>query len=218
MKLPWVKLKNDNMKNRILTCAFLIAAFSLITLNIYSQMVKSDTWTKEKAAQWMKNGAWKNAVSIKPHSSINPQEFAGQYHKNQELWDKAFLFLSRNDLGALAPGTYPIAGDDLYATISEYVPKDFEESGWESHRRYIDLQSMITGKEKIGVASVSKAKLTEAYDEVKDIAHYETPGKYYLARPGDFFLFFPEDAHRPSIKYEGNATVRKLVIKIRVTK
>ena len=72
------------------------------------------------------------------------------------------------------------------------------------------------GKEKIGVAPVSRAKVKEPYDETKDIAFYESDGKYYVAEPGTFFLFFPQETHRPSIKVDASVPVRKLVIKIGV--
>jgi YhcH/YjgK/YiaL family protein len=41
-------------------------------------------------------------------------------------------------------------------------------------------------------------------------------GKFYTAKPGTFFLFFPQDVHRPNIKVKGYDLVKKLVIKIRM--
>jgi YhcH/YjgK/YiaL family protein len=204
------------MENLSVKCVSFFVVFSLISLSGYSQISNGETWTKEKAIHWMKSGVWENGLRVKAHPSVNPEEFAYQYHKNRALWDKAFAFLSRKDLDTLSPGTYPIDGENVFAIISEYVPKDFEQTKWESHRKYIDLHYVIRGKEKIGVAPVSQAKVTEVYNETKDIAHYETPGKYYIAEPGTFFLFFPQEAHRPGIKADGSSPVKKLVIKISV--
>lgn len=189
-----------------------IAVILLLGLNSRSQT----TWTKARAIQWLKAGDWKNGLQIKPHASINPQEFAEQYHKNKEIWDKAFAFLNRKDLDTLSLGNYPLDGEKAYAIISRYDSKDFDKTKWESHRKYIDLQYIIMGKEKIGVAPVSRAKVKEPYDETKDIAFYESDGKYYVAEPGTFFLFFPQETHRPSIKVDASVPVRKLVIKIGV--
>jgi len=189
-----------------------IAVILLLGLNSRSQT----TWTKAKAIQWLKAGDWKNGLQIKPHASINPQEFAEQYHKNKEIWDKAFAFLNRKDLDTLSLGNYPLDGKKAYAIISRYDSKDFDKTKWESHRKYIDLQYIIMGKEKIGVAPVSRAKVREPYDETKDIAFYESDGKYYVAEPGTFFLFFPQETHRPGIKVDASVPVRKLVIKIGV--
>lgn len=204
------------MKNGLIKPASFFAVFSLIALSGYSQKPDGGNWTKDKATQWMMSGVWKNGLQKKAHSSVDPQEFAEQYHKSKAVWDNAFLFLNRKDLDTLSPGTYAIDGENVYAIVSRYVPKEFEQSKWESHRKYIDLQYMIRGKEKIGVAPVAQAKVTEAYQEAKDIAHYETTGKYYIAEPGTFFLFFPQEAHRPGIKADDNTAVRKLVIKISV--
>jgi biofilm protein TabA len=189
--------------------------FAVMLLQAFSGHSQT-TWTKAKAAQWMKAGEWKNGLQVKPHASINSQEFAEQYNRNKEIWDKAFTFLNRKDLDTLSPGNYPLDGKKVYAIVSTYDSKDMDKTKWESHRKYIDLQYVISGKEKIGVAPVSQAKVTEAYDEAKDIAHYESTGKYYVAEPGTFFLFFPQETHRPGIKVDASVPVRKLVIKISV--
>ena len=82
-------------------------------------------------------------------------------------------------------------GDNVYATITEGPAKTFEQSAWESHRKYIDLQYVIKGKEKIGVTAVSTATIIKPYDETKDVANYNAEGQFYLAEPDTFFLFFP---------------------------
>jgi YhcH/YjgK/YiaL family protein len=202
------------MSQSLVKFTILFAVFSLLAIMVYSQDTKGKTWSA--AVKWVKQGDWKNGLKIEPHSSINPMEFEEQYQRNKEVWDKAFAFLNRSDLASLAPGNYPVDGDRAYAIISSYDSKDPEKTQWESHRKYIDLQYVISGKEKIGVAPVAKARVTEAYDETKDIAHYETDGKYYVAEPGTFFLFFPQETHRPGIRVKNNEPVKKLVIKIQV--
>jgi len=39
---------------------------------------------------------------------------------------------------------------------------------------------------------------------------------YRNAVPGKFFLFFPEEAHRPTVKTSENINVRKVVVKVRI--
>jgi biofilm protein TabA len=89
-----------------------------------------------------------------------------------------------------------------------------EDVKWESHKKYIDLQYIIKGKEIIGVADASKATITKPY--TVDVINYDADGKYYTTEPGKFFLFFPNDAHRPTIKVDGYDVVKKIVIKIQV--
>ena len=67
------------------------------------------------------------------------------------------------------------------------------------------------------LAPVASATVIKPYDAGRDAANYNAEGKFYIASPGEFFLFFPGDAHRPNIKVDGYDTVKKLVIKIRYT-
>ena len=167
------------------------------------------------AKKWVKSRVWAKDLKLKLHKSVNCVEFKRQYESNKEMWDKVFKFLGDNKLATLAPGKYPVDGENAYATITPGPPKDLADVKWESHRKYIDLQYVIRGKVKLGVCPLSAAQVTEPYDEKKDAAHYTADGKYYVATPKNFFLFFPEDVHRPDIKVNGYDTLKKLVIKIR---
>ncbi|HET7897807.1 MAG TPA: YhcH/YjgK/YiaL family protein, partial [Flavisolibacter sp.] len=117
------------------------------------------------------------------------------------------------DLASLAIGKYPLAGDSVYVAVTFAPDKVFDSTKWESHRKYIDLQYIAVGKEKMGVAPVEKAKVLVPYNEKRDVANYEAEGSFYVADPSQFFLFFPQDAHRPSIKVDDDR-VRKVVVKI----
>jgi len=177
---------------------------------------QTDSIAKVKAAnKWVKSHQWAKDLKIKPAPSINSVEFKRQYDSNKALWDKAFAFLGDSKLATMAPGKYPIDGDNAYATISAGPPKKLENVKWESHRKYIDLQYVISGKVKIGMAPVAKATVTEPYNESRDAANYNVEGKYLTATPKEFFLFFPQDAHRPDIKVDEADSLKKLVIKIR---
>ncbi|MGN6342200.1 MAG: YhcH/YjgK/YiaL family protein [Ginsengibacter sp.] len=204
------------MKNKLLISTLVL--FSAFSFGVSAQNKTNKTMTKIEARKWFKNQEWLAGLKLKPHQSINVQEFAQQYHPNKKYWDEAFAFMKNNDLEKMTPGKYPIDGDNVFATITEYPTKDFDKTNWESHRSYIDLQYVIAGEEKIGVCPVSKAIVTKEYDEKKDAANYSAEGKIYDAKPGTFFLFFPSDAHRPSITPGGNQVDKKLVIKIKVAK
>lgn len=174
--------------------------------------------TAKSAKTWVKKREWANGLKIKLNSSTNNVEFAKQYAANKAVWDKAFEFLRERDLNQIAPGKYPIDGDNVYASVTEGPSKEFDQSAWESHQNYIDLQYVINGKEKIGVAPIESLTVTKPYDPAKDGANYSGEGKYYIATPSEFFLFFPSDGHRPNIKVDGYDKVKKLVVKIKVAK
>jgi len=195
--------------------AVLLAVFFSFHYAIMAQSSTNNDWSEKKAAKWFKDKEWANGLALNAHSSTDKVLFAQQYHKNKEAWDKAFAFLKNTNLDTLSAGKYPIDGDKVYASVTVAPSKEFDQSKWESHRNYIDLQYVIKGKEKIGVAPVASATVVSPYDPTKDLANYTAEGKYYTAEPGTFFLFFPQNAHRPNIKVDGYDTVKKIVIKIK---
>jgi YhcH/YjgK/YiaL family protein len=197
-----------------------LALFSVLVFTVCvgaQAQVKADSIiSKSKANKWFKKKEWLNGVALTPHKSINTQEFARQYQANKEYWDKAFAFLKEHDLQTLAKGKYPIDGTNVFASVTEDPSKDFDKTNWESHRKYIDVQCVIVGEEKMGKWPVDKVtSVTKPYDEAKDVANYTAPGKFYTIPAGTFIIFFPGEAHRPNITPGGNKVVKKIVIKVK---
>jgi len=194
--------------------AFIITFVSLMNTYVTAQTA-SPALTKKQVNEWYQKKEWLSGLQWQPHESINKAVFARQYQINKTYWHKAFAFLKDSDLQAMPVGRHAIDGDNVYAMITENPTKDPDSTKWESHRNYIDLQSVIKGEEKIGVADITKLTITMPYDASKDLANYSGNGKFYTALPGTFFLFFPGDAHRPNITTNENKPDKKIVIKIR---
>jgi biofilm protein TabA len=175
-------------------------------------------WSKSKIDKWFEGGKWLNGWDIKPDLSINRKEFAVSYFRNRERWNQAFLFLKNNDLSKFEVKRYDIDGDNLYAAVNEYITKNKENADFEAHKKYIDIQYIISGKEFIGVAPMAmKKEILVPYDATKDIEFFTvTDGAEYNALPDRFFIFFPSDAHRPNLKDKENSLVRKVVVKVKV--
>lgn len=175
-------------------------------------------WSKSKIDKWFESGVWLNGWEIKPDLSINRKEFAVSYFKNKDRWNKAFLFLKNTDLSKLELKRYDLDGDNLYASVNEYVTKSREDAFFEVHRKYIDIQYIINGKEFIGVAPLAKMKeILVPYDALKDVEFLTvTEGVEFDALPDRIFIFFPSDAHRPNLNNVDNSLVRKVVVKVKV--
>ncbi|MET3981091.1 biofilm protein TabA [Mucilaginibacter sp. UYP25] len=195
-----------------------IAAISFITMeNTAIAQTKADGSVSQKTAQnWLKSSKWKDGLKLEVAPSVNATEFYKQYYNNKAVWDKVFLYLKQTNLDTLSTGKHPIDGDNAYASVTEAPSKEADKASWESHRKYIDLQYVIKGKERIDVTDISKATVTNPYNEAKDAANYTAEGVSHTAEPGTFYLFFPQDVHRPNIKVAGYDVVKKLVIKIKV--
>jgi biofilm protein TabA len=201
------------MKKEIL----LLSLFLLLlgVLEASAQNNPSEVLSAKQVKKWYKKKEWLNGLQLKPHKTVNEQEFAHQYQVNKSYWDKAFAFLKNQDLNTIVKGRYPIDGDNVYATVTIDSTKNLEKANWESHRKYIDVQYVISGEEKIGVSPIAEAKVTNEYNDKKEVANYTAQGKFYSATPGTFFIFFPSDVHRPGITPGGNKPVKKIVIKVK---
>ena len=176
------------------------------------------TWSVKQIDRWFEKGNWLNGWHIKPDTSINRKEFAKSYFMHRERWDKAFTFLKENDLTQMEPKRYDIDGDNLYAQVSDYLTKNHEDAQYEAHRKYIDIQYVILGKEFIGIGPISETKdILQPYDESKDIIFMTVNQiRNSQADPGSFFIFFPDDLHRPGLKDGENSMVRKVVVKLKI--
>jgi uncharacterized protein, YhcH/YjgK/YiaL family len=203
------------MKKIILITMVLLGLFGLTGSKSDSDPA---TWSNKKIDKWFAKKGWLCGWSITPDSSINKREFTVSYFKNKERWEKAFKFLKNNDLSKLEVKRYDIDGDNLFATVSEYMSKNEETANFEAHRKYIDIQYVISGKEIMNIAPITTVKeVLTPYDITKDI-EFVTVTKVvnYNASSSNFFIFFPGDAHRPGLKDGLNSLVRKVVIKVKV--
>jgi len=201
---------------KLLICLpFIIVPVFLINSCSGINSKESKEGVEETTAQWFEGGEWSKGLKLKPHESVDEEEFRKQYEANKQGWDKAFAYLQRTDLGDIAPGKYEIDGENVFAIITEGPPKDFEATKFEAHHNYIDIHYVLKGKEKIGKAPLGTASIIQEYDSTKDIAFYTAEGKYYESSPDIFFILFTGDAHRPGIKADESEVVKKLVIKVR---
>lgn len=101
----------------------------------------------------------------------------------------------------------------IYAVIQTCQPKPKKEQVLEKHKKYVDLQFVISGKEKIGWKYFDdNFKVLKEYNSGNDIAFYsDIPDTFINLNEGEFAIFFPEDTHAP-LCY--NDTVKKCIVKI----
>jgi uncharacterized protein, YhcH/YjgK/YiaL family len=175
-------------------------------------------WSAKQVNKWFDKGEWLNHLQVKPDPTVNRREFAILYFKHKERWDKAFTFLKENDLKKMELKRYELDGTNLYATVSEYMSKNPEDVKYEEHKKYIDIQYVVSGNELIGISPLSQQKdVLNQYNETKDVMFVTVLKEvYYKATPDKFFIFFPDDFHRPGLKDGTSVPIRKVVIKVKV--
>ena len=174
------------------------------------------TWSESKTDEWFKKGEWRNGWSVNPDNSIDKKALAVAWFKNKERWNSAFAFLKNTDLSKLELKRHDIDGDNLYVSVSEYNTKNEQDAKYEAHRKYVDIQYVVSGREMIGVAPLaSKDSILQEYDATKDIEFLRVKmGMLISATPENFFIFFPEDAHMPGVKADTISPVKKIVVKV----
>jgi YhcH/YjgK/YiaL family protein len=122
-------------------------------------------------------------------------------------------------LAADAPdGRTELDGEALYAAVASYATEPAESRRFEAHRKYVDLQMLLVGEERMDVAPLPGLQTLEAYDADRDVSFHAAPAHFASLpmRPGLFALLWPHDAHRPNCCLAAPANVRKCVVKIRL--
>jgi YhcH/YjgK/YiaL family protein len=114
-------------------------------------------------------------------------------------------------------GKTVIEGDVIFAVSSSYETEAAGLKRHEAHIRYIDLQYMHEGSEKINVAAYGEIKSKGAYDDENDIYFADVPDKcVILMKKDDFAVFYPTDLHKLGITNVKPRNVKKVVVKIHV--
>lgn len=156
-------------------------------------------------------------ISLEERNMIKDRlENAQTYYPISKLLQKGFEWLESQDLANIEPKKYVIDGDAVWANVQEYETKD--DAKYETHRKYIDIQYMIRGQEFVGVSDKSNCITCEKYDAETDLEFLDikTGEEYQVLNEGEFLVFFPNDAHKPSINPNEKLKVKKVVVKVAI--
>src|SRR5512138_922634 len=138
-----------------------------------------------------------------------------QYASLNPRFPRAFEFLQSASLPLLPEGRYEVDGSDLVAIVVSARGKTRTEAKLEAHRKFIDIQYVVRGREEMGWAPLSAcANIESSYDEERDILFFKDPPLTWPeVPPGSFAIFFPDDAHAPLVSAE---EVHKVIMKVRL--
>lgn len=128
---------------------------------------------------------------------------------------KCIEFLEINGWSDISLGRYEIEETEIYAVVSQYNTRSVEESKWEAHKKYADLQIVLDGTENIFVSDIASVKIGE-YHEDTDYLECNGASENAVKMNTEYgLLLMPQDAHMPGICVnEEPSYVKKCVFKI----
>lgn len=134
-------------------------------------------------------------------------------------WDAAFNFLKTVTPETECGKTF-LDGDRLFVIVDSYETKARDAAKLETHRKYVDIQVMISGEESHEVFPKNELTVSEPYNPERDAEFYRIPETFRTRvnlHSGDFAVYFPEDGHMPCLMSGSRPEkIKKVVVKIAV--
>ena len=136
------------------------------------------------------------------------------YAQTNENLKKGFEFIKEYLKNPLEAGKYEIDGDKVYAVVQEYETK--APGKFEAHKKYIDIQFIVSGRELIGYENIKALTPDTEYDAEKDFMLFERKKgtTELILDSGMFAVFYPEDGHMPGGFVDHPENVVKIVVKV----
>lgn len=106
--------------------------------------------------------------------------------------EQALDFLRTTDFRQLSPGVKEIDGKNIFAQILDLTTRAVPENKPEVHRRYLDIQFLAWGEEKIGIAiDTGHNEISESLLEQRDIIfyHHSENESFIEMVPGSYAIF-----------------------------
>ncbi len=144
-----------------------------------------------------------------------------RYAEVRKYSEEAADFMEKFNPADYADGRYDLNEEGLFVNIQSYTTNPRENQKYEAHRRYIDVQYIITGKEGFCLKDIGEMKdedIVTPYSEESDIMFFsnKVEGEYHALTDGEFLVMPPDCAHMPGMAVEQPSPVRKMVVKIPV--
>lgn len=117
----------------------------------------------------------------------------------------------------LSLGTH-VVSDGFFYNVIEYDTTGEVDKLYESHKRFVDIQMLISGEEMLQVIDIDRLLIAQPYDVDKDCVLYKpiTNMSGTILRPGSIMILYPKDGHRSMSIGDKGCVVKKIVGKIAI--
>lgn len=128
---------------------------------------------------------------------------------------QAVEFMSQLKEEELTIGGHEV-NERFFYNVQEYETDGDIEKPYESHRKYIDIQMLISGEEIMQVTDISGLQVCSEYDGEKDcvLYHPSSNSSGTILRPGSVVILYPKDGHRSLCIGNHTSKVKKIVGKM----
>ena len=108
--------------------------------------------------------------------------------------------------------------ENFYYNVQEYETDDNIDKPYESHKKHIDIQILLSGEEYMQVTDTCRVDISTPYNEKIDSVLYRpfSNASGTILRPGSVMILYPKDAHRSISIFSGSCKVKKIVGKIAI--
>jgi len=130
---------------------------------------------------------------------------------------KSLKIMAETDFNKIENGKYPVDGDNLFYLVQRYETGPIADK-LEAHRKYIDIQFMAKGDERMGCGNIASMDVFTPYNAEQEAGFFKA-GKgvsYIDVKEGMFVIFWPDDAHMPGRQIAQPQNVLKVVFKIKI--
>lgn len=143
-------------------------------------------------------------------------EDLGRYRGMFRSLDILIDWLADHDPAELPLGSNPIDGENVFANVMDATTRPEAEAHFETHRRYMDLQIDLEGREAFKVAC-GPTTLVEPFNEQDDFELVDAEdGIYGDLDRGRFAIFMAGEPHMPTLEFPGDGArpVHKICFKL----
>ena len=128
-----------------------------------------------------------------------------------------FAKKNENKILSLVHGSYDVGYNDIKMNVGKYFTKSENEKFWESHKKYLDVQIIINGTEKVAISDIRNMEV-KSFDSEKDLVILKGEKAFdVVMKTGDVLVFFPNDVHKPELNIsetDNSGSIRKIVTKV----
>ena len=123
---------------------------------------------------------------------------------------EAVAFLEK--LEDLSPAEYPLPHGKV--KLQQGTTHVLDETKLEAHKKYLDIQLVLKGREMFGWAPLATLVPTTPFEPEKDVGFYTGASTPITVDAGYCYILFPEDGHAPCSHLDTPTDYVKALVKL----